>query len=101
MPQDALPDFAGYPPRELVDQLNQARTLELREPVGAVFVDRLDTQARSGDKRHNLLAGTPVGPADYSHRFNSWQFSDRFLDLGRVDVEAIDDDQLASAVDEE
>ena len=100
MPQDALPDLAGYPPRELVDQLNQARSLELREPVGAVFVDHLDTQAWSGDKCHNLLAGTPVGPADHSHRLNTWQLGDRFLDFGRVDVEAIHDDQLASPVDQ-
>ena len=39
--------------------------------------------------------------ADHRDRLNASQLRDRSLDLGRVDVEAVDDDQLARPVDEE
>ena len=70
------------------------------QAVGAVVIDRFDAHTPS-DECHNLLAGTPAGPANHSHRLHPGQLRDRVLDLGRIDIEAVDDDQLARPVDEQ
>jgi hypothetical protein len=60
-----------------------------------MFVDRRHTDALSSNECHDLLAGTPVRPADHRHGLNLWQLGDRILDFGGIDVETVDDDQLA------
>ena len=84
-----------------------ARVLLLRDVVAAVVHDRLRGRVVRGpalaelDDGLDLLAGVLVGDAEHGDVGDRGVLDERALDLGRVDVDAADDDHVVRAVVEE
>src|SRR5947209_14731369 len=93
-------NLAGGVDRKLVDDLDLARDLVVGHLVSAPGEDFFPAGGGGDDESHADLAHAVVGDADDRRLLDVRMAQESVLDLGRVNVEAADDEHVLDATDD-